>query len=228
MFVYSLDGLEIGGDTPDDVEIEENETTARSGVYQVLARLLAAPDDDSHAAAIGGEWPQRLTEAAELLAYPFDFGSASVPDTVNAEDFQAEYLRLFEVGDGTNGPGAPLFGGVYGDGDRMKRLEEVVRFYEYFGLHTSAEDPRPADHLTTEMEFMQYLAFKEAASPSPRLQASYRRAQDDFLERQLTPWLPQLAERAATLEPMPFWQWAVSTISDFADADARYVRQLAD
>ena len=67
----------------------------------------------------------------------------------------------------------------------MQKLEEVVRFYEYFGLTTSPEDPRPADHLATELEFMKYLTYKEAVSPSPRLQTSYRRAQHDFLDRQL-------------------------------------------
>ena len=159
MFVYSLDGLKIEGGIPEDAEIEENDTTARSAVYHVLGRLFNVPDQDSRDAAVGGEWADRLVGAAALLAYPFDFGSASIPDTVDAGAFQTEYLRLFEVGPGTDGPGAPLYGGVYKTGDRMRQLEEVVRFYEYFGLTTSPEDPRPADHLATELEFMQYLAF---------------------------------------------------------------------
>ncbi len=44
MFVYSLDGLKIDSEAPQDVEIEENETTARAGVYHELARLFAVPD----------------------------------------------------------------------------------------------------------------------------------------------------------------------------------------
>jgi DMSO reductase family type II enzyme chaperone len=103
------------------------------------------------------------------------------------------------------------------------RLEDVVRFYEYFGLTTSPEDPRPADHLATELEFMKYLTFKEAVSSSPRLQTSYRRAQHDFLERQLTSWLPEFARRAKQSNAPPFWQWASCTVSEFVDADARYV-----
>jgi DMSO reductase family type II enzyme chaperone len=226
MFVYSLDGLKIEGDASTDLEIEENEITARAAVYQVLARLFAVPDADTHAAAVAGEWPGRLREAAALLAFPFDFGEGSVPVDVTPDDLQSEFLRVFEVGPGTDGPPAPLFGGVYSAGDRMKQLEEVVRFYEYFGLKASLEDPRPPDHLSTEMEFMQYLAFKEAASSSPRLQASYRRAQQDFLERQLA-WLPALLERARSAASAPFWVWAVETTSRFVAADREHVGALA-
>lgn len=229
MFVYSLAGLQVEGqETQEAIELPDNETTARTGVYQLLALLVRTPDRDVHASAVAGEWPSKLKDAGKLLPYAFDFGSASIPESVTPEELQAEYLRLFEVGAGTNGPGAPIYGGAYGGGDRMKRLEEVLRFYEYFGLRASPEDPRPADHLSTELEFMKYLTFKEAVTASPRLQNSFRRAQHDFLDRQLCPWLPELVGRAQAIDPMPFWQWAVSTASAFAAADAAYMRsQLA-
>ncbi len=220
MFVYSLAGLQIDGEASQDMELPDNEITARLGVYQALARLMTCPDGDSHGAAVAGEWPERLAHDAKLLPFSFAFGTASIDGAVSESDFQAEYLRLFEVGSGEGGPGAPLFGGVYGGGDRMKKLEEVVRFYEYFGLKASAEDPRPADHLATEMEFMKFLTLKEATSASPRLQASFRRAQQDFLERQLLPWLPELVRRTAAQSPMPFWSWAVTTAAAFVRSDA--------
>jgi len=226
MFVYSLAGLQVEGQAMQDVEVADNETTARTAVYQILARLALVPDKDTYDTALAGEWPARLADAAKLLAYPFDFGQASVPASVSVEEFQAEYLRLFDIGSGTSGPPAPLYGGVYAGGDRMKHLEEVVRFYEYFGLTASAEDPRPADHLSTELEFLKYLTFKEAVSSSPRLQASFRRAQHDFLERQLAIWLPELVKRTDASQPLPFWLWTVSTISAFARADAAYIKGI--
>lgn len=225
MFVYSLAGLKVDGEAIAEVEIADSEITARLGVYQGLARLFAHPDADSYAAAVAGEWPERLAADAKLLPFAFDYGQASVPDGTSQADFEAEYLRLFEVGSGTNGAPAALYGGMYGGGDRMKKLEEVVRFYEYFGLRASPEDPRPPDHLATEFEFMKFLTYKEAASASPRLQASFRRAQQDFLDRQLQ-WLPQLAERIEAASPMPFWHWAVTTASAFAAADAAHVHAV--
>ncbi|MCK9518475.1 MAG: molecular chaperone TorD family protein [Dehalococcoidia bacterium] len=223
MFVYSLAGLKIDGEALPEQELPDNETTARTGVYQLLARLVSVPDADIHSRAVAGEWGHELAEAGKLLASPFEFGNAALEDGATREEMEAEYLRLFEVGDEA-GPPAPLFGGVYGGGDRMNRMEEVVRFYEYFGLSTTAEDPRPADHLATEIEFMKYLTFKEAVSSSPRLQTSFRRAQLDFLDRQLTPWLPELNARVEKAGGWPFYRWVTATLSAFAVADQAYVK----
>jgi len=224
MFVYSLDGLKIDGDLPPDQEIEDNEITARSGVYQVFGQLFKVPDKDSHSIAIEGKWPEKFRNAAELLAFDFDFGVSALSSSVSTEDYQAEYLRLFEIGDGTDGPRVPIVSGAYGSGERTKQLEEVVRFFEYFGLKTSADEPRTPDHLATEMEFMQYLSFKEAASASPRLSGSFRRAQEDFLDRQLNTWLPQFAQQVEEQNTLPIWVWASQTVAQFVKADAEYLK----
>lgn len=225
MFVYSLAGLQVDGAQLPEIELPDNEITARTGVYQVLARMVSVPDRDAYEAAAAGAWGARLTDAGKLLGFPFAFGNAVIEPGVTLEDFQAEFLRVFEIGNG-NGPAATLYGGFYA-GDRLQRLEEVVRFYEYFGLATSAEDPRPADHLATELEFMKYLTYKEAVSASARLQGSYRRAQQDFLNRQLTTWLPKLSEKTRATGTWPFWEWVASTADRFVAADATYVASVA-
>lgn len=221
MFVYSLAGLQVDGGALQETELPDNETTARTGVYQLLARLVSTPDKEIYDGAVSGEWGKELTDAGKLLGFAFDFGTASLEASVTPEQFQAEFLRVFEVGNGT-APPASIYGGAYG-GDRMQRLEEVVRFYEYFGLSTSAEDPRPADHLATELEFMKYLTFKEAVSPSPRLQTSYRRAQHDFLDRQLNSWVPRLVDKTSAAGTWPYWEWVANTVRGFAAADSTYV-----
>ena len=139
MFVYSLDGLEIDSDIANDVEIEDNEITARSGVYQVLGRLFSVPDEETYQIAVDGKWPEKLREAADLLAFEFDFGVAALAPSLTAEEYQAEYLRLFEVGDGS-GWQAPICGGVYGGGDRRRQIDEVARVSELCGLTQSTVD----------------------------------------------------------------------------------------
>ena len=223
MFVYSLDGLEIDSALAADVEIEDNEITARSGVYQTLSRLFKIPDEELWQIAVDGKWPEKLREAADLLAYDFEFGVAALSSSVSAEDYQAEYIRLFEIGTG-DGPLAPILGGAYGGGDRRKQMEEVARFFEYFGLKTSPDDPRPPDHLATELEFMQYLAFKEAAAASPRLGGSFHRAQEDFLERQLVGWLEEFANRVEAADTLPIFVWASRIASEFAKADLQHIK----
>ncbi len=96
-------------------------------------------------------------------------------------------------------------------------MEELVRFYSYFGLsieHGSGELP---DHLGTELEFMHFLTFKELAALQQQSDpAPYRRAQADFLERQLMSWLPLLEERLQGMEPPPFYTalvWLTSAVA---------------
>ena len=55
----------------------------------------------------------------------------------------------------------PLYGGTYG-GDRMRTMEEVVRFYRYFGLRPDEETREPPDHLSAQLEFLHFLTYREA------------------------------------------------------------------
>jgi DMSO reductase family type II enzyme chaperone len=223
MFVYSLDGLQIDSDLAADVEIEDNAITARSGVYQQLGRLFAPPGAETHAVAQAGGWPGRLREAAALLGFGFDFGSASLAGSVSPGALQAEYLRLFGAGEAAASP-APIRGGAYLGGDPRRHTEDVARSFEYFGLKLAKTDTRPPDHLATELEFMQYLAFKEAAAPSRRLGGSFHRAQEDFLERQLGSWLDEFAQRVETANALPLYVWASRTTAAFVKADLAYLK----
>ena len=222
MFVYSLAGLKLeDSGAQDAVEIEENETTARSSVYQVLGHLVSPPDDEHYEKARDGRWAKELAKASELLPFTLDIAEVSIPEGVSLADHQAEFQGLF--GD----DGSRLCGGAYtGNGARAR--EEAVRFYEYYGLAVALEDERAADHLATGCDFMQYITYKEAATPSPRLARSFRRAQLDFLDRQLGTWVPQIVAAVEATDPSPFFGWAVGLTGSFVEADHAYVRQLLD
>jgi DMSO reductase family type II enzyme chaperone len=98
----------------------------------------------------------------------------------------------------------------------MKTMEEAVRFYHHFGLNLS-EDPRELpDHLTTQLEFLHYLAFRETQAlqeqgdPGP-----YRRAQRDFVARHPGRWVPRLRERIESQEPAPFFGALTGLLAGF-------------
>jgi DMSO reductase family type II enzyme chaperone len=221
MFAYSLTGLKLDGSAADDVvEVEENETTARSAVYQVLAKLFTEPDDESFGKALDGGWAKDLTEAAALLPYPWEVGDARLEPDADRAGHQEEFARLFLA----DRDGLPaLCGRVYASEDAEQVVSEIVRAYQYFGLGTGTGDV-PPDHLTSELDYMQYLTFKEAAAPSPRLARSYQRAQLDFLERQLGSWVPGFAEAVAGGDPDSFYSWAVERLQTFVAADRAYVQ----
>jgi len=212
MFIYSLSGLQLTETgAPVAVEVEDNETTARTAMYQTLGRMFLPPDDECWELAHDGRWAKEFDAAGTLLAFAFDPGEQPDPDG-NRAALEAEYERLFVDA---------IRAGAWFD-DASSTHDEVVRFYEYFGLKTG-EGARPVDHVVTECDFMQYLTYKEAAAPSDRLRGSYQRAQLDFVGRHLSVWLPRLAEHVAGCSPAPFYSWATSALTVFVASDHAYV-----
>jgi nitrate reductase assembly molybdenum cofactor insertion protein NarJ len=113
-------------------------------------------------------------------------------------------------------------------GARMKTMEEVVRFYNHFGL-TLSESPRELpDHVTTELEFLHFLAFREAqaieqgAEPDP-----FRRAQRDFIARHLGRWIPKLRAKLEGANAMPFFPELVGRLERLLENELeRLVRMM--
>ena len=135
----------------------------------------------------------------------------------NYEAFQSEYIRLFEVGPRGHAL-CPLYSGHYGS-DRLRTMEELVRFYNYFGLRiTPGLMP---DHVTVELEFMHYLAHQEAlARQAGGDRESYLRAQRDFLERHLNGWWPWVAATATQgHRPQRFYRSLMTLVMRFLAAE---------
>lgn len=103
-------------------------------------------------------------------------------------------------------------------------MEDLVRFYEYFGLRTNAGDH--PDHLCAELDFVHYLAFKEAAALAHDLPvADLIRAQHDFLDRHLCRWLPRLRSRledGRSIEPV--YVYLASLAEEFCRQDRAYLK----
>jgi DMSO reductase family type II enzyme chaperone len=83
----------------------------------------------------------------------------------------------------------------------MGNMEELVRFYNHFGLSVAeAREREVPDHITTELEFMHYLTFKEVlALQRGEDPAPYCAAEMDFLSRHPAKWLPQLHKKTESV-----------------------------
>ena len=197
-------------------------TAARSQAYLFLGRAFAFPSQAFFDDVTGGRWQEQATHF--LTRLPFAVSPlGSGPPTVSRDDFQAEYNRLFEVGN-MGGPPCPLFGGLY-DRDRMRVMEELIRFYNYFGLGL-AQGQLP-DHITVELEFMHYLTYKEAeAQENGAGLDSYQRAQKDFLDRHLGKWVPTLRQKLAKCQPLPFFDGLVAWTEEFLERDRQYLKSV--
>ena len=191
------------------------EAAARSRAYLVLVHALEYPDAEhveeirSHALA------DALCEALGRVDPALAAGdwSALADAGADDDDLAVEYTRLFDVGSG--GPPCPLYGGLYGDA-RMKTMEECVRFYNHFGLTLSDAPRELPDHLATQLEFLHFLAFREAEArdeggdPGP-----WRRAARDFVERHPGRWVPKLRERLERQKAAPYFTALVERLERF-------------
>jgi DMSO reductase family type II enzyme chaperone len=200
----------------------------RSRLYQLLSMAFAFPDEDFYTAIGDGSFATALADASAAL--PYDLSSAATPELGAVPDayidFESEYIRLFDVG--ASGPPCPLYGGVYGGGDRMKVMEDATRFYNFFQLRLSPQMHELPDHITTELEFMHYLTFREAETRQQGQDpASLLRAQRDFLTRHLCKWLPKLQARLAKQTTCVFFPALVHFAAAFFETDRAYAATAA-
>jgi DMSO reductase family type II enzyme chaperone len=169
-----------------------------------------------------GAWHKHLSVIAQQL--PFQLSLPAGRPASNTASLQQGYVSTFEVGAGS--PFCPLYEGSHRSG-RMKLMEDLVRFYEHFGLITRTGDH--PDHISAELEFMHYMAFKEAAAIANSSPAEdLRRAQRDFLQRHLCKWLPRLGTRLDSAQTVPeFYSPVIALAADFCWLDLNWLKREA-
>lgn len=189
---------------------------------------------------------ERTAQAYLFFARAFDYPRPEFWDTVEGkrleeaekgvivpprsqEEREIEYINTFVVGRSWTPP-CPLYEGLYRkDEGREGLLMELLRFYHHFGLRLSEGDRDFPDHLTTELEFMGYLAAREAAALAEGRDAEpYRRAQRDFLERHLLAWVPRFAERVSSRSGETVMGGVAGLLADFIAGQRRRLAMVID
>ncbi|MFQ5418243.1 MAG: molecular chaperone TorD family protein [Myxococcota bacterium] len=207
--------------------VEGKRAAARSLAYSTFARMFEYPDREQNDAIRSGALAALLRKAL-LAVDPAVDGAVNwdaLQDAGEEDDLAVEFTRLFDVGSGT--PPCPLDGGLY-FGTRMKTMEEAVRFYNFFGLTLSQAPHELPDHVTTELEFLHFLAFREAEAfeaggdPGP-----WRRAQRDFVARHPGRWIPELRKRLEREQPMRFFWELVCGLASFLESESLYLEEAA-
>ncbi len=180
-----------------------------SRLYQLFALIFGYPDADWVAAVRAGEVAERLRELFELcgesaIAAPITPDLQALTDAGEDDDALAvEYTRLFDTGPG--GTPISLYGGHH-QGGRMQTMEEVLRFYQHFGIALNQQLNELPDHLVSELEFMHFMSFSEASLLAGGGDAGhFQRGQQDFLTRQLGRWAPELHPVLLQHQALPFF-----------------------
>lgn len=177
---------------------------ARSTFYRLLAGLFAFPEGEVSSAAHAQPQADQLRAVLAELPHPaeakqamsevldaIDAWTTTAPDA--ADPVEAIYTELFLNCRGR--AAVSLYEKDYGNGDAKMVWEEVIRFYEHFGLEFDVRVRKDwPDHLGTELEFMHYLTFLEATASADD-QAAFHQAQGDFLSRRLGRWAARFARQ---------------------------------
>jgi len=166
-----------------------------AGAYLAVAQVFSYPNQES--------WP-RLKE------------HGLVDPGITRDALEAEYMAAFEVG--REASPVPLFEGMHRpDLGREGILEDLLRFYEFFGVKLSETEREYPDHLTTELEFLAWLCLQEQAAEQRGGDAeSLRRAARDFLSRHLAAWLPEFRRRLEATDTA--YEQFGTVLADLVDA----------
>jgi len=204
--------------------VKEVGTSARSQLYLLLSTSFQVPDDEFYGDVRSGKFRAWVLEAIEKLPYELDVKRSVelLTAEVEYEDFNSEFMRLFEVG--SPRPPCPLNESDH-LGGQMGLFKELVSFYNFFDLSVSKAKEFP-DHLRIELDFMHFLTFKEVeAVHSGREAGSFARAGRDFLERHLGRWAPLLCRRVKDSEALEFFQGLTGLLETFIGYEARFLNR---
>jgi DMSO reductase family type II enzyme chaperone len=206
---------------------EQELAAARSRAYALFAEALAYPDDELREILVDGGIAGALRACLSAISSEISDSPErwrALQEVGVTEDLAIEFTRLFDAG--ASGPPCPLYGGLY-QGDRMAKMEEAVRFYNHFGLTLSDEQRELPDHITTQLEFLHFLAFREVEAlqagvdPGP-----FQRAQRDFVARHPGAWVPKLCERLEKEEAADYFRAVFGLLDELLQADARHFSSI--
>ena len=167
---------------------------ARSEIYRILSGVFAYPASDEQKTFVLQEAQAALRAAATGLPFPLPALDALTEwGAETALDVQSEYTRLFDNCSGR--PALSLHEKDFSAVDQKKLWEELIRYYEHFGLRYDLKDCKEwPDHIGIELEFLHYLTFLEGTVPDA-LTEDYVAAEGDFLDRHLAKWVPGFSLR---------------------------------
>lgn len=195
----------------------EQSNSPRAVMYQLLEQPFIFPDAGLTETFISGEWQDKLGHCAARTGFDLPHES-SLRLTTGTKEYEVEFISLFEVGMG--GAPCPLHSGHYVR-DRMKTMEETLRFYRFFNYQPDRSADRFPDHINFELQFMALLADAgEKAALTGGDIMSPLLAQRDFIVRHLASWLPEMSRLIDERTNIDFFKHAGRLLNDFVVQDS--------
>lgn len=199
-------------------------TTAlgRSALYTFLSRALAYPTPANRA---------DLDDIVAPLALAIETGDEDVDRlvrevadalTVSVEELRSAHSRVFTH---VEPPDYPPYETAFDRADAFRQsavMADVAGFYRAHGLQVGGEERERPDHVVTELEFMGFMARKEAYAlenlGDDEVQEC-RRTQVAFLRDHLGRWAPAFGQRLGLFCDEPVFQVTGSLLERWIEAE---------
>lgn len=178
----------------------------------------------------------------ELQLGGIDAEIASALETIRQESLKAdnleeftlklgvEFTRLFRgVKKGYSPP--PPYESIY-KGERIlygPSTMKVIRIYEKTGYYPGPEHLTPPDYISVELEFMAYLAQKEAEAwrKGDRDEAKrLLKIQEEFLSKHLLTWVPKFCKTVEEWSKTPFYRAVARLTERYLKLDYQTLKEL--
>lgn len=195
---------------------------ASADLCGLFAELLRFPGPDLETGVRDGQ----VAAAVRHLSGHLDFELSAPADALNSvlepKELEFEYIRLFDLGDRVP---TPLYTGVYSP-RRRDAMEELLRFYRFFGLTTEGGTRDLPDFVPTVLEFLGFLALG-AGTGDEAAAVAMAAARADIFERHLCPWANQTASRLEQRDAHPFYRAVIGLVKEMASAELCLARVQA-
>ena len=204
-----------------DPEQEWLQTMGRGAVYALLSRALAYPTiqnrDEIEARLIPLVGRIQLAEPyGHLLRQALDARGATLDELARAHG------RVFTAVESQD---CPSYETAFVPGDVFRQahtMADVAGFYRAHGLAVGGVDRVRPDHIAAEMEFMGFMARKEAHAArhlTPGRVNECRKTQRTFLREHLGAWGPGFGRRLAAVAEDPFYGAIGELLAEWLELD---------
>lgn len=198
----------------------------RAAVYGFLSRSLLYPSVALRASTDAELLPLLASVMTSVSAV-----EAALHRVLEAYDADVDELRRAHgrVFTHIENPDCPAHESAFCPGDVFRRADviaDIAAFYCAQGLKVGGAERERADHIATELEFVSFLARKEAYAIEhlgPDRAAECRRFQELFLRDHLACWAPGLAERIQLLADHPFYRAIAALLGEWIKAECEWL-----
>ncbi|GBC85354.1 Selenate reductase assembly chaperone protein [bacterium HR11] len=211
--------------TPRDANV------ARSGFYRLLSAAFLYPNAElwdflrtgvPAARELLADLPAENRADLEFLLQAWDRSLRAL----TLDDLEAEYIRTFTH---VTPVEYPPYETQYGHTQvfyQSQQLADIAGFYRAFGLDVSTGAKERLDHISVELEFMAFLAYKEAYARAHDGDAAgeiCRRAQQSFMTHHLGRFGPLFARRLRQKAGDGYYGAPAELLERFLEAEFAYL-----